>query len=96
MFFSATVLQASLEDLMMYAKNHITLVEAKCEQEMLADNMPEATSQAIALSEVTGCVSFLSSASPCQFFRLLLVIVYTGTVLFVQWSAVDVCDIQSG
>jgi len=60
MFFSATVLQASLEDLMMYAKNRITLVEAKREQEMLADNMPEATSQAIALSEVTGCVSFLS------------------------------------
>ena len=59
MFFSATVLQASLEDLMMYAKNRITLVEAKREQEMLADNMPEATSQAIALSEVTGCISFL-------------------------------------
>ena len=63
MFLSATVLQASLEDLMMYAKNRITLVEAKREQEMLADNMPEATSQAIALSEVTECVSFHHLAS---------------------------------
>jgi len=60
MFFSAMVLQVSLEDLTMYAKNRITLVEAKREQEMLADNIPEATSQAIALSEVTGCILFLS------------------------------------
>jgi len=50
----------SLEDLTMYAKNRITLVEAKREQEMLADNIPEATSQAITLSEVTGCILFLS------------------------------------
>ena len=32
------------------------LVEAKCDKEMLIDFMPEATSQAITLSEVTRCM----------------------------------------
>ena len=32
------------------------LIEAKRDKDMLKDNMPEATSQAIALSEVTGSV----------------------------------------
>lgn len=53
-----TVLQATLETLMMYAQNCITLVEAKRENEMLGDSMPDATSQAIALSEATRCVLF--------------------------------------
>ena len=43
---------------MMHAQNCITLVEAKRENEMLGDSMPEATSQAIALSEATRCVLF--------------------------------------
>ena len=41
---------------MMDTGNRIMLVEAKCDKEMLIDCMPEATSQAIALSEVIGCV----------------------------------------
>ena len=41
---------------MMYTGNRIMLVEAKRDKEMFIDCMPEATSQAIALSEVTGCV----------------------------------------
>ena len=41
---------------MIYAGNRIMLIEAKCDKDMLTDSMPEATSQAIALSEVTGCV----------------------------------------
>ncbi|KAF8329241.1 hypothetical protein F5887DRAFT_923809 [Amanita rubescens] len=48
------VLEAPLDDLMMYTGNCIMLVEAKRDKEMLVDCMPEATSQAIALSEVTG------------------------------------------
>ena len=40
----------------MYTGNCIMLVEAKRDKEMLTDWIPEATSQAIALSEVTGCV----------------------------------------
>ena len=35
-----------------YAKTCITIVEAKRENEMMGDNMPEATSQAIALSHL--------------------------------------------
>jgi hypothetical protein len=53
-----TVLQTTLETLMTYAQNCITLAEAKRENEMLGDSMPEATSQAIALSEATRCVLF--------------------------------------
>ncbi|KAI5981677.1 hypothetical protein EDD15DRAFT_2190472 [Pisolithus albus] len=43
-----------LDDLMVYTGNSIMLVEAKCDKEMLMDCLPEATSLAIALSEVTG------------------------------------------
>ncbi|KAI0300516.1 hypothetical protein B0F90DRAFT_1723552 [Multifurca ochricompacta] len=50
----ATVLEAPLGELMMYTGNCIMLVEAKRDKEMFIDSMPEATSQAIALSEVTG------------------------------------------
>jgi len=49
--YTQKVLQAPLEDLMMYTGNHIMLVEAKCDKETLFDYMPEATSQAIALSK---------------------------------------------
>ncbi len=54
------VLQSPLDTLvrLRYAKNYITLVDARRENEMLVDSMPEATSQAIALSEVTGYVFF--------------------------------------
>ncbi|KAH9957522.1 hypothetical protein BC827DRAFT_1157240 [Russula dissimulans] len=55
------VLEASLDDLMMYTGNRIMLVEAKCDKEMLIDCMPEATSQAITLSEVTGAVRYCLS-----------------------------------
>jgi hypothetical protein len=41
---------------MIYTGNLIMLVEAKRDKETLFDYMPEATSQAIALSEITGCV----------------------------------------
>lgn len=41
---------------MVYARNRIMLIEAKRDREMLKDSMPEATSQAIALSEVAGYV----------------------------------------
>jgi hypothetical protein len=54
--FPAKVLEASLDDLMMYTGNCIMLVKAKRDKEMLIDCMPEATSQAIALSKVTGCM----------------------------------------
>lgn len=54
------ILQASLEDFMLFARNLITLVEATGE---LTDNIPEATSQAIAMNEVTGCVLILYSPS---------------------------------
>ncbi|KAI6026822.1 hypothetical protein PISMIDRAFT_350383 [Pisolithus microcarpus 441] len=50
----ARILESSLDDLMMYAGNRIMLVEAKRDKEMLIDGLPEATSLAIALSEVTG------------------------------------------
>ncbi|KAH9956607.1 hypothetical protein BC827DRAFT_1270800 [Russula dissimulans] len=50
----ATVLEAPLDDLMIYTGNLIMLVEAKRDKETLFDYMPEATSQAIALSEITG------------------------------------------
>ncbi|KAI0300505.1 hypothetical protein B0F90DRAFT_1668320 [Multifurca ochricompacta] len=50
----ARVLEAPLGDLMTYIENCIILVEAKRDKEMFIDSMPEATSQAIALSEVTG------------------------------------------
>lgn len=45
-----------LDDLMIYARNCIMLIKAKCDKDVLKDSMPEATSQAIALSEATGCV----------------------------------------
>ncbi|KAI6011276.1 hypothetical protein PISMIDRAFT_690142 [Pisolithus microcarpus 441] len=50
----ARILEAPPDDLMLYTGNHIILVEGKRDKEMLIDCMPEATSQAIALSEVTG------------------------------------------
>ncbi|KAI5994710.1 hypothetical protein EDD15DRAFT_2366226 [Pisolithus albus] len=50
----AKIVQSSLDDLMVYAGNSIMLVEAKHDKEMLMDCLPEATSLAIALSEVTG------------------------------------------
>ena len=50
------MLESTLDDLMIYARNCIMLIEAKRDKEMLTDSMPEATSQAIALSEVTGYV----------------------------------------
>jgi hypothetical protein len=52
------VLQSPLDALFLYARNYITLVDAKRENEIVADSMPEGTSQAIALSEVTGYVFF--------------------------------------
>ena len=51
-------LQSPLDALVRYARNYITLVDAKRENEMGVDSMSEATSQAIALSEVTGYVFF--------------------------------------
>ncbi|KAF8313735.1 hypothetical protein F5887DRAFT_1151878 [Amanita rubescens] len=48
------VLRSTLNDLMIYARNPIMLIEAKRDRDMLTDSIPEATSQAIALSEVTG------------------------------------------
>jgi len=48
------ILQAPLEMFMRYTRTRIMLVEAKCDKETLYDYMLEATSQAIALSEVTG------------------------------------------
>jgi len=53
------VLKAALDDVMSFARNRITLVEGKHEEQQLYDNMPEAISQAIALSEVTKCVEFI-------------------------------------
>jgi hypothetical protein len=54
------VLQSTLDDLMIYARNRIMLIEAKRDKGMLTDRIPEAnTSQAIALSEVTVCVQYL-------------------------------------
>ncbi|KAF8630468.1 hypothetical protein AX17_005409 [Amanita inopinata Kibby_2008] len=50
----SAVLAATLDDLTIYAGNRIMLVEAKRDREDLRDSMPEATSQAIALSEVSG------------------------------------------
>lgn len=44
---------------MSFARNRITLVECKREEQQLYDNMPEAISQAIALSEVTKLVQFV-------------------------------------
>ena len=55
-FFSDHVLDSTLEDLTMYTRNRIMLIEAKRDKQMVMDSMPEAISQAIALSEVTGCV----------------------------------------
>jgi hypothetical protein len=50
------VLNAALDDVMSFARNRITLVEGKREEQHLYDSMPEAVSQAIALSEVTKSV----------------------------------------
>lgn len=64
------MLESTLDDLMIYAGNRILLVEAKREKEMLKDYIPEATSQAIALSEVTGCVFnlfFFDTINYCVF-----------------------------
>jgi hypothetical protein len=51
------VLKAALDDIMSFARNRITLVEGK--EQQLYDSMPEAISQAIALSEVTKSVEFI-------------------------------------
>ena len=50
------VLRSTLDRLLKYAGHCFLLIEAKRDKEMLTDSMPEATSQAIALSEVTGYV----------------------------------------
>ncbi|KAF8336918.1 uncharacterized protein EI90DRAFT_3044134 [Cantharellus anzutake] len=50
--YRVVVLGSSLDHLMIYTRNPIMLVEAKVE--MLIDYLPQATSQAVALSEVTG------------------------------------------
>lgn len=52
------MLQSPLDAFVWYARNYITLVDAKRENEMVVDSTPEGTSQAIALSEVTGYVFF--------------------------------------
>jgi hypothetical protein len=46
------VLNAAIDDVMTFASNRITLIVGKSE-ENLYDSMPEAISQAIALSEVS-------------------------------------------
>ncbi|KAK0238633.1 hypothetical protein EDD85DRAFT_935957 [Armillaria nabsnona] len=48
------ILKAAVYDIMIGAMNRITMVEGKREDQELYDSMPEATSQAVALSEVTG------------------------------------------
>ncbi|KAK0191503.1 hypothetical protein F5146DRAFT_1049042 [Armillaria mellea] len=48
------ILKAAVYDIMIAAMNRITMVEGKHEDQELYDSMPEATSQAVALSEVTG------------------------------------------
>ncbi|KAK0189808.1 hypothetical protein F5146DRAFT_1052640 [Armillaria mellea] len=48
------ILKAAVYDIMIAAMNRITIVEGKREDQELYDSMPEATSQAVALSEVTG------------------------------------------
>ena len=53
------MLGAAIDDIMAFASNRLTLVEGKREEEQLYDNMPEAISQAIALSEVTKSVQFI-------------------------------------
>ena len=53
------MLKAAIDDVMSFARNRITLVECKREEQQLYDNMPEAISQAIALSEVTKLVQFV-------------------------------------
>jgi hypothetical protein len=47
-----------LAEVVRFAKSHITLVEAKRSDDAeFWDYIPEATGQAVALSEVTGCVA---------------------------------------
>ena len=48
------MLECSLAGMIQYGRNWIMLVEAKYDKEMLTDYIPQAISQAIALSEVTG------------------------------------------
>ncbi|PBK99156.1 hypothetical protein ARMGADRAFT_491963 [Armillaria gallica] len=48
------ILKAAVYDIMIGAMNQITMVEGKREDQELYDSMPEATSQAVALSEITG------------------------------------------
>jgi hypothetical protein len=48
-----------IDDIMSFADNRITLVEGKCKDQQLYDSMPEAISQAIALSKVTESVQFI-------------------------------------
>ena len=53
------------------------LVEGKLDKEMLIDCLPEATSQAIALSEVTGCS--ISSPLASLITMYLVITVFGGT-----------------
>jgi hypothetical protein len=53
------VLKAAIEDIMSFADNPITLVQGKPWEEQLYGSIPEAISQAIALSEVTESVQFV-------------------------------------
>jgi hypothetical protein len=55
-------LNAGSYDVMSFAENRIILVEGKGEERYLRDSMAKATSQAIALSEVTGSVQFVHVA----------------------------------
>ncbi|KAI5992703.1 hypothetical protein EDD15DRAFT_2441620, partial [Pisolithus albus] len=50
----ARIFESPLDNLMLYTGNRIMVVEAKPDKETLSDSLPEATSLAIALSEVTG------------------------------------------
>jgi hypothetical protein len=53
------VLTGAIDAIIRLASNRITLVEGKREERQLYDYMPEAISQAVALSEVTKSVEFI-------------------------------------
>jgi hypothetical protein len=87
------VLKAAIDDIMSFANNRITLVEGKREDQQLYDSMPEAISQAIALSEVTESVQFVDIDK-----TLIQCLLQNerSSILPIRWAKLDIFAIDKG
>lgn len=87
------MLEGVIDDIMKFASNRIALVEGKRDRYQLFDSMPEAISQAIALSEVTKSVQSIHiNKTPTE--RLLQY--KFSSILPIGWAKLGLFAVDKG